>query len=439
MILSPLRLIAFSLILGGVLYGHSLSEKELVSYEEGKKLYAAKSYAEAYTIFSSLYLNALDDTELNFYMGRSAYEIKEYPAALAAYERVLFLDPENLYNQLELARTQHRLGLLDEAKTNFETILATPDISVNMRKTIEYYLASIAKQQQRSFFFLTAKGGFLYDSNVNFGSSDATYTLPSYGIYPTSTPSSDGAHEETATLTHLYDVGERGGAVIRNKVSLYNRSYTEQRTYDMLLFSYYPSLSYASQNSIYDLIGGVDYFELGLNRFYKGYSLNPRWSYRHTPALRHIVSFKAGEKNHYVSSDLDAKTFDLSGGIEYAPYTARVLRTDLIASRQIKEGGSRRDVSYREYGVNFLYNHQLFPRTLVQINGNLKKRFYDECVPSFLSYRNDTTRYGAINIVQRLNNAVSIEAAANYTRTDSTLSIYSYDKYILSMSLSGRF
>ena len=430
----PLHLIAYCLLLGSFLYAQSLSPMDTVSYEKSKKFYIEKSYDEAYALLSTLYLNALDDVELNFYLGRSAYELKEYPTALAAFERVTFLDPNNFENQIELSRTQYKLGLYDEAKTNFEAIRKAPELTENMKKTIDYYLDSIAKQQQRNFLFLTARGGLLYDSNVNFGSSDELYILPTQA-----TPHSDMAHEETAGLTHLYDIGERGGVVLRNRLSLYNRSYFDETDYNMMLLSYYPALSLTTKRSVYELIGGLNRFYLGDKSFYTGYSINPKWSYFYTPNFRQILSCKVGQKNHFEFSDLDSHAVELSTGWEFSPSSTHVLRTDLVASRQIKERGARADVSYHEYIASFLYTYQLHPRMIFQFNANAKQRLYEDYDPIFLKHREDVTAYGSFNMVQRLNDVVSFQETAGYTHTDSTVPIYSYDKYTLSLSISGRF
>lgn len=435
----PLRFIACSLLLGSFLYAQPLSLEDAVSYEKAKKLYIEQSYDEAYALLSSLYLNALDDVELNFYLGRSAYELKEYPSALAAFERVTFLDPNNFENQIELARTQYKLGLYDEAKTNFEAIRKAPELTENMKKTIDYYLGSIAKQQQRNFLFLTTRGGLLYDSNVNFGSSDETYTLPTYGTFPASPIRSDMAHEETAGLTHLYDIGERGGVVLRNRLSLYNRSYFDETDYNMMLLSYYPALSLNTKRSLYELIGGINRFYLGDKNFYTGYSLNPKWNYFYTPNFRQILSCKVAQKNHFEFSDLDSHAVELSTGWEFSPSSTHVLRTDFVASRQIKERGDRADVSYHEYIASFLYTYQLHPRMIFQFNANAKQRLYEDYDPLFLKHREDVTGYGSFNMVQRLNDVVSFQETAGYTHTDSTVPIYSYDKYTLSLSVSGRF
>ncbi|WP_300209773.1 hypothetical protein [Sulfuricurvum sp.] len=69
----------------------------------------------------------------------------------------------------------------------------------------------------------------------------------------------------------------------------------------------------------------------------------------------------------------------------------------------------------------------------------MQKRDYDDYNTLFQSYRNDTTWYGSFNFIQRINSIFSAELQANYTHANSTLSVYDYDKYTVSLNLSGRF
>jgi hypothetical protein len=423
------------------LQAHALTQREQDSYQEAKKLYASKSFSESYAILSSLYLNALDNPELNFYLGKSAFESGEFPMALAAFERVSMLDPNNIRNALELARTQYHVGLYSESEEGFRNILQNPALPENVRLNVEYYLSAIAKKEERSFFFTTVRAGFLYDSNVNFGSANDTYTLPGFGTFTSSVPRSDTAHEEILGFTHLYDFGAQGGAMVRNQVSIYNRSYVDEHDYNIVVLSYNPALVYNDQQSSYELIGGIDRLRLSGENYYTAYSLQPKWIYSYKPSMRQILALKLSRKNYSqsINSELNNRSTEVNGGLEYYLSPSSSLRGDLTASRQIKNYGDRIDVNYNEIGTNILYTNQLIPATIVQANVNLKKRSYDDYSNLFQSYRTDKTLFGSLNLIQRLSDTISLELMGNYNRTLSTLSVYSFDKYTLSMSLSARF
>jgi hypothetical protein len=115
------------------------------------------------------------------------------------------------------------------------------------------------------------------------------------------------------------------------------------------------------------------------------------------------------------------------------------VRGDLVLSRQIKNSGDRINVNYSEISPGLLYVNQIIPKTIVQANVSLKKRSYDDYSTLFQAYRTDKTVYGSVNLIQRLTDAVSLELLGNYNHTDSTLSVYCFDKYTLSMSVSTRF
>ena len=135
--------------------------------EEAISLYKKNKYNEAYQLFSKLYLSALSDVKINFLLGRSAFETGRYEIALAAYERVEMLDPTNIRNQLEMARTQYQSGMLEDARIGFTEVLSNPNIPENVRTNIELFVSKIDNKLQKSFFFGTVSLIGVYDSNIS--------------------------------------------------------------------------------------------------------------------------------------------------------------------------------------------------------------------------------------------------------------------------------
>ncbi len=418
----------------------ALSEKDQESYQKAKTLYSSGDFTQSYAILSNLYLEALDNPELNFYLGRCAYETGDYTSALAAFDRVEMLEQGNQRNQIEHARTQYKAQLFPEAKESFQALLQSDQLSESTRKTLQSYLSAIDKQEHRSGFKAIGRAGFLYDSNVNFGSADDTYTII-YGTYSATKPISDTAHEESVGFTHLYDFGAQGGAILRNQASLYNRHYSDEHDYDLTFLSYNPALLYSDGQSTYELVGGIGQIMLGGKEYYTLYSLQPVWMYDSSPSLQRTLSLKIGRKNYTqtTDNDLDSRWIEMKGNMAYGISAYSKIEGTLFASRQIKDNGTRIDVNYNEIGGSALYTNQVLPNTIVQADVSFKKRYYDDYSPLFHSYRTDQTLYGSINFIQRLNDSISLELMGNYNHTDSTISVYQFDKYTLSLSLSTRF
>ena len=130
----PILTLLCLIALGSSLGASSLTVSQSESYTTAMKYYEKHDYQKSYNILSQLYLDALDDSQLNFFLGRSAYEIGDLAMAIGAYEGVSMLDPNNVRNQLELARTQYYAGLISEAQVGFSEISKNPLLPENVRK-----------------------------------------------------------------------------------------------------------------------------------------------------------------------------------------------------------------------------------------------------------------------------------------------------------------
>ncbi|MDD3506716.1 MAG: hypothetical protein PHX65_09255, partial [Sulfurimonas sp.] len=153
----------------------ALEQKEI--YTKASNAYKAKDFKTSYTLFSKLYMVNLSDANLNFMFGISAYEIGNYDMALAAFERVEMLEPANLRNKLEKARTFFMLKMYENAELTFKEVLSNPLIPKNVRKNVEIYLSRVIKEQKKSFTYVTLSLNTLYDSNVNSAPIDDTYNI----------------------------------------------------------------------------------------------------------------------------------------------------------------------------------------------------------------------------------------------------------------------
>jgi hypothetical protein len=227
--------------------------------------------------------------------------------------------------------------------------------------------------------------------------------------------------------------------MLRNELSVFNRSYFSESEYDTFLTSYHPALIYNTAKSSLELIAGIDYYALGQESYVNEYSVNPRHSYLWDPTLRQTLSLKGGMRNYSTLSDLDATFINLSGGVEYYPDNASSIATTLSYELQEKKGGTRTDVDYAQYALNGSYMRQMLPLTIVSAGVNIKNRTYQDPSTLFGNTRADTTYDVNARLIQRLTAAFSAEVGTTYTSASSNQAVFSYDKYTLALSLSGRF
>jgi hypothetical protein len=138
-------------------------------------------------------------------------------------------------------------------------------------------------------------------------------------------------------------------------------------------------------------------------------------------------------------SDLDSTFINLSGRVEYYPDNTSAVSAILSYELQEKSRGTRTDVDYSQYALNASYMRQLFPLTIVNAGATIKNRTYQDYSQLFGNTRADTTYDINAKLIQRLTPAFSAEVGTTYTSASSNQAVFSYDKYTLSLSLSGRF
>lgn len=150
-------------------------------FKAGKELFDASAFDDAFLIFSQLFRENPENREVNFYMGRAAFEKGDYETALMAFDRILISNPDDLRTKLEMARCHIRLGSTEAAKGLFNEVLAeNPPEAV--RKNIEDYLKAMDQADKRHSI-----NGFLsfdaaYDSNANSFSSNPKINLENLDI-----------------------------------------------------------------------------------------------------------------------------------------------------------------------------------------------------------------------------------------------------------------
>lgn len=153
---------------GMIFAGEKESDQRL---KTGKELFDAGAYNDAFLIFSQLFRENPENREINFFLGRAAFEKGDYETALMAFDRLLIETPDDHRTKLEMARCHIRLGSAEAARGLFNEVLSThPPEAV--RKNIEAYLDYMDQGEKRH-----ALNGFLsfdaaYDTNANSFSSN---------------------------------------------------------------------------------------------------------------------------------------------------------------------------------------------------------------------------------------------------------------------------
>ena len=418
---------------------YASSESDVDSqYSEALKEYKANNFSASYKMFSKLYLSKLSDAKLNFYFGRSAYETGNYEVALAAFERVEMLDEGNLKNRLEMARTYYMLKMYEDAEVAFTEVLENPNIPQNVRTNIELYLSRVTKVQDKSFTYATINLDVLYDSNVNYGSlGDYEYGFSTIK----SDIKSDIALQAYADVVNVYDIGDKNGFVIKNRLVGFLKDYTQENDYDVTYIGYAPSLIYRNTKNMLELLVGVDDLILGTDDYLHSVYVTPRYEYSHTNTFRSIAYFKYQQKyfQRETEYDLNADHFELSYGLQKILSPSSYIQGNLVGTNEAKHHGVRVDVDYNEYKLNVVYANQFTTLLGTELYGEFRKRDYSDLNTVFDSTRVDNAVSLGANLNAKILETLRTHLKATYNRVQSNQERYSYEKYTITLGLNKTF
>lgn len=170
-----------------------LAKQDKIAKELSKlvSLIKAKKWEEANEEAYRLFEKNSDSPKLNFYMGMIAFNLKDYDSAVAAYERVLIVEPNHLIAKLELAKIYFILKMYDQAEEQFELIRQEhPNLPPQITKKIEYFLTAVEDTRKRNSVNVI---GLLTLQSDNGESTSDTF------------------HREIVILQDTYDFGKLGG------------------------------------------------------------------------------------------------------------------------------------------------------------------------------------------------------------------------------------
>lgn len=419
---------------------HLLAIEQKEIYTQATDAYKAKDFKTSYSLFSKLYITNLSDANLNFMLGVSAYEIGNYNIALAAFERVEMLEPANLRNKLEKARTFYMLKMYENAELSFKEVLSNPLIPQNVRENIEIYLSRMIKEQKKSFTYVTLNINTIYDSNVNYAPIDDTYNI---GItrYATAKEKSDGAVETSVGVTNIYDVGEANGFALKNRAFVYIKRHFQRDEYDINYFSYMPSLLYKYTKYTFEMAGGVDAMTLGDKSYLQTLSLMPRFEYEHSQTLRSLTHFRYQVKEFKQESqkDLNANHYEISYGLQSILTPRSYIQANITGVQEKKKRGTRVDVDYEEYKFDVAYANQITPTYGAELYSQIRKREYNDYSGLFNSKRDDLAKSVGVGLSVRMFEDLLLRFNARYDRVDSNQDVFSYEKYTLSAGVVKTF
>ncbi len=344
-----------------------LKQQIIDEYKIALNHFKNKNYKKSYDLFNKLFETNLNDPNINFYLGRSAFELKKYHEAIVAYERVLFEKPDSFRTKLEMGKAYLFNNSLESAKSIFVELKTTKDISKEALKTIEQYLVAIDKKIDKHSLSGIVMVGVNYDSNVNNRASDDIYDDSSIN---TTGDAKGFAHQDIVLLNYGYKESDiklwkHDVMVFYKKIFEvnYKNAFVGDKYTSIKLASYNPALN-IKHNEKLTVDYGVFIDNLWINgvSIMKTYGLLPKVTYIANEKNTLISYIKLQQKSNHKQSDKinDSKYSELSVSLTHLYSKKMSFNSSFLYSYEWDRDVSKKDgdiSSYLlKYGMNYILN-----------------------------------------------------------------------------------
>jgi len=399
------------------------------SYQDAMQSYNAKEFAKAYPLFEELSLKSPDNAELNFFLGRSALELKKYDEALTAFDRVLMLNPSHTRTHMELARLYYETGQLELSQGELDLVLKE-NLPQNIRDVALAFKTRISEQMKRHTFGGAFIFGAGYDSNANNDIGRKEFIIPLFNM-----PIEGNEEVEdtnlfaTFVLNHSYDFGERKGWMLDSSFVAYTKLYKEYGENDLSLFSLSVAPTW-SQNS-YKLSFPLTYDRIFLDN--DGYLYNLSSGIRATYMLSTISFIEGGYtyKRGYYDEDetQDSKSHTINASYKRAIGDDPILFSLYTSYTQNSEVNSgRTDVDSHGWRVGTEVAKIFKNGVRTSIGYTRNETNYDKFDSLFQAKRSDDRDEYELSLGYSLSNSVMLNATLGYVKNNSNQDPFNYDK-----------
>jgi tetratricopeptide (TPR) repeat protein len=430
------------LLLSSLSFGTTL-ESFRTSFDTAMKAYNAQEYANAYQLFYALVENAPENAEVNFYLGRSALELKKYDDAMVAFDRVLMLNPSHTRTRLELARLYFETKQYELAQTELDSVLQEK-LPQNVQETVHNFKRAIEQQREKHTF-----GGALilawdYDTNIaNDVGRGVTQNLLGLVNLPGNDRRSSAGLSQVLLLNHTYDIGEKGSWAWESNFLAYNKNLTQYSDKDLLLFSFATGPSYTIDTYKISFLASHENIRLASEEYLNtsGFAINVKKIISPTLLVEADIS-KKRNINEDSTSTSDSDTLVYTLGFKQSFGDDPWLFSAYIAYQDENE----RDKVAAQYGVSldeWSYRVELSKEIFKGIKGTLGYTYkdieYKEFDAFFNLKRKDKENYYSINLSYEIDKESSISLGYTYADHGSNNALNDYTKNVTTLSYMRTF
>jgi len=413
---------------------------------QAEQLLRSGKAEDAHRLLAPHEFNFAGNEEFDYLLGVAALESNHPDQATLIFERVLAVNPNHAAARLDMGRAYFALGDMDRARTEFETArqFGPPPAAL---ATIDQYLAAMDKRTR-------AAGGLRYtayaeatigrDYNVNSSTGQSSIFVPLFGTDLTLA---------TTSVRQRDNFYAAGGGVdasyaLSDKFSLLAGLDSKQRlnlrfdTFDYRNTDLRTGAQYAGERDTLRLTLGRNDYELDNTSYRRTQNLNGDWR-RTLDERTQLTLFGQDARSRYLQSASRSESANL---FLYGASGTRVIDQDsrTIAFASVFRGvdvatDSRADGDRRLHGARAGMQRALYGSADWYASASVQKSTYAIENPTFGVNRKDYQYDVAAGVNWPLSPVWLLRPQMTYTRNDSSLTLYDYDRYELSLTFRRNF
>lgn len=377
------------------------------------------------------------DPDFDLALGLAALESGRHGEAIIAFQRILAQQPGNARAQAELARAYAAAGDIDTARAEFATVRGDPSIPDPVRNRIDGLVRTLDQQiaggASEITGYIDVEGG--YDSNINTATDAISITLPLFAFLGPATL--NGAAREQDAGYYQIQGGLSGSTPLSRQTRLFGsvlgnwRDNIDSRFVDQASVVGTMGVAHSlASGDVISLSGQGQRFWLGRNGYRTSVGGDIRYTKRLSGDRALSVSGQYFRLNYDGNPLQDAERF--SGSITYAD---QHIYGGIGGGKEETRRAGADQLSYAFANAQLGGEWELGDKAAIIAGASIEHRDYDSRDPLFLKGRKDTQMDASLGLRYRFTDAISVRPRVTYTRNDSNIGLYDYDRWTASFGV----
>ncbi len=417
-------------------------------FDEARQKMAAGDAAGAYQILKPEERARAGHPEFDYLLGVAAIDSGRAPEAIAAFERVLAVKPDHLQARAELGRAYIALAEPEAARRELATVEAQGDVPADVRATINRYVTALdtglsgGGTQIENNLRLTAG----WDSNINNSTSDSRILIPAFAGLGFAALGPGAVSEESAFAEVAGRVSVRHGLSIdRHLVADLTASYRANEVHgdfnQGLVGLNIGLMQHTPDRGTFGLSAQLQSFWVDDAAWRYTFGALGQWSYQTRGKTDYAVYLQYARLNYPGNSIQNANRYTVGATVGQAlggagePYifAGAYAGTERVVDSAVDH------LTYDFAGFRAGGEIGVMERLRAHASASVEFAEYDAPDPLFLTERSTTRADVTAGLRYALTSDLTLGGSVSYTRSDSNIVLYDYDRTVASLSLSFDF